>query len=62
MKKFLALIGVAAIALSLCACNPSECEFCGREGSTKKYTFEGESSYLCEDCGAIVDLANELSF
>lgn len=62
MKKFLALIGVLAIALSLCACNPSQCELCGQEGSTEKYTYEGESAYLCEDCGALVDLANELAY
>lgn len=61
MKKFVALIGVIAIALSLCACSPSKCEGCGKEGKTKKYTFQGESGYLCEDCGAIVDYANSLN-
>ena len=32
-----------------------ECELCGDEGKTKKYTVEGESSYLCEDCGELVE-------
>lgn len=60
MKKFIALIGASIVALSLCACNPSECEMCGAEGDTDKYTYEGESAYLCEDCGALVDFANAL--
>ena len=60
MKKFMALISAAAIALSLCACAPKECELCGREEKTKKYRYEGESAYLCEDCGQLADAANAM--
>lgn len=61
MKKIIALIGAIAISLSLCSCAPGECEACGAEGRTKRYTYQGESAYLCENCGAIIDLAKSLN-
>ena len=60
MKKLVALISAIVLTFSLCACAPKECEMCGKEGKTKKYTVAGESSYLCESCGALADLANAL--
>ena len=59
MKKVLAILCALIVIFSFAACSPSKCEVCNRETDTKKYSIEGKSAYLCEDCGALVDLAKQ---
>lgn len=61
MKKILAVVLAVIVMFTFAACGSKECEICGKEGKTKKYTVQGKSAYLCETCGGLADLANSMT-
>lgn len=53
IKKFAVMaLTTVMLAMSLVGCGgkKGECELCGEEKTLTKYTFEGESAWLCKDC------------
>ena len=61
MKKIIAILCAFVIMFAFAACGKKECEVCGKEAKTKKYTYQGESAYLCKDCGSLLDLAKSMA-
>jgi len=62
MKKIIALLMVAVLAVFvLAACNPKECEICGKEGSTTKVEIGGETGYACDECAEGIEALKDLA-
>jgi len=61
MKKILAILCSVVVLFTFVACSNGKCDSCGKEGKVKKYTFQGESANLCEDCGAAFDALKDLA-
>lgn len=67
MKKFRRIIAILCLVVILVtlltACGKTgKCENCGKTAKLKKFTYEGESAWVCDDCynqlKALTDLAN----
>lgn len=59
MKKFIAIVCAAVTVFAFAACGSKKCEMCQKDDvKTKKYTVQGKSAYLCEDCGKLAEFAS----
>ena len=54
MKKFRRIIAILCLIVILVTlltgCKYGKCEECGKKTTLKKFTYNGESAWLCSDC------------
>lgn len=56
MKKYSIILLFCILSLVLTGCaKKHECDWCGEEKKCKEINFEGETIYLCDDCGEDFD-------
>ena len=61
MKKIIAILLVVLLAFAFVSCGIGECDFCGETASLKKFTYQVESSKLCEDCYDYYDFEKSMT-
>ena len=63
MKRIIAILLLVVIGMTMVACAPDACEFCGAEDvKLKKVKEDGETAWLCPSCKALYDLGKSLGY